>query len=185
MESASKFWSEEKLQVAQLCEDKNTRLFWDNLNGLYFVVKKFNDGSVLHTRETELFNSRNIAQVREFVKAIDKPVKYLFAWGVYNYGDKPTYYAVREDYDLFSSTNWDEFHKETKLYCEHSVKLALVGEMPDGSDICTHASFNKLFVIQNDHIIIVNEGDYKPYEGDRSEPEDRVWSAMQGGTDGG
>ena len=64
----NKFWSEEKKKVAELCEDKNTRLFWDNLQELYFVVSKYPDGSILHTKETNLFQSRLIQDVNNFIK---------------------------------------------------------------------------------------------------------------------
>ena len=43
----NKFWSEEKKQVAKKCEDKNTRLYWDNLQAIYIIVKKYPDGSIL------------------------------------------------------------------------------------------------------------------------------------------
>lgn len=76
MQTANKFWSEEKLQVAQLCEDKNTRLFYDNLQETYFVVQKYKNGSVLHTKDTQLFKG-TIAQAREFVKGLPEPAKYM------------------------------------------------------------------------------------------------------------
>lgn len=76
MESYNKFWSEEKKQVAERCEDKGARLFYDNLQEMYFVVKKFPDDSVLHTKETELFNSREIKEVNDFIKEFQPaPVK--------------------------------------------------------------------------------------------------------------
>lgn len=71
MRSRDKFWSPEKTQVAELCEDKNCRLFYDELQELYFVVKKEADGSVLHTKETQLFQSSSISQVRDFVKTLN------------------------------------------------------------------------------------------------------------------
>jgi len=66
-ESFDKFWSDEKKQVAQLCEDKGHRLFWDNLQAIYFVVRIFKDGSILHTKDTEVFSADNIAKVREYI----------------------------------------------------------------------------------------------------------------------
>lgn len=71
MRSKDKLWSPEKTQVAELCEDKNCRLFYDELQELYFIVKKEADGSVLHTKETELLKSRSISQVHDFIKNLD------------------------------------------------------------------------------------------------------------------
>lgn len=68
MQSHQKFWAGEKLEVAALCEEKNTMLFYDNLPGIYYVVKKYKDGSIYHTRETQIFQSVNIAEVRTFIK---------------------------------------------------------------------------------------------------------------------
>jgi hypothetical protein len=62
------FWSEEKRQVAELCEDKNTRLEYDNLQEVYFIVRKNKDGSVYHDKSTHLFTGKNINEVREFIK---------------------------------------------------------------------------------------------------------------------
>lgn len=62
----NKFWSEEKKQVAKKCEDKNTRLYWDNLQAIYIIVKKYPDGSILHTKETEIFRSSSIQKVKNY-----------------------------------------------------------------------------------------------------------------------
>ena len=70
MRSKDKFWSEEKKQVAELCEDKNCRLYYDEGQALYFVIRKYPDGSILHTKETELFTHRDIAPVRDFIKSV-------------------------------------------------------------------------------------------------------------------
>lgn len=69
------FWKGEKLEIAKMCEEKNTSLFYDNLQRCYFVVKKFDDGSVLHSRETELFTSESIKEVRTFIEKYVKPSK--------------------------------------------------------------------------------------------------------------
>jgi hypothetical protein len=71
MESYNKFWSEEKKQVAQRCEDKNCTLYYDNLQELYFIIKKYSDGSILHTQETELFKNRDIQEINNFIKSIN------------------------------------------------------------------------------------------------------------------
>jgi len=69
MESFNKFWSEEKRQIAERCEDKNTRLFWDNLQGIYFIVQKYSDGSAFHSKETQLFSSPKISEINTFIKS--------------------------------------------------------------------------------------------------------------------
>lgn len=71
MQSYNKFWSEEKKQVAERCEDKNCTLFYDNLQEMYFIIKKFEDGSILHTKETELFKSYNISEINTFIKSVN------------------------------------------------------------------------------------------------------------------
>lgn len=68
MQSLTKFWSEEKKQVAQRCEDKKCRLFYDVGQSMYFIIKKYADGSILHTKETQLYQSRNIEQINNFIK---------------------------------------------------------------------------------------------------------------------
>lgn len=57
MKTLEKFWDQYKLLIANKCEDKNTRLIWDNLQEVYFIIKNFDDGSYLHTKQTELFKS--------------------------------------------------------------------------------------------------------------------------------
>lgn len=67
MQSKNKFWSAEKMQVADRCEDKNCRLYYDEGQQMYFVIAKYVDGSILHTKETELFKSRKISEVNTFI----------------------------------------------------------------------------------------------------------------------
>lgn len=65
--SFDRFWSDDKKAIYQKCEEKNCRLFYDNLQQIYFVVKKFNDGSILHTRETEIYNNRDLTKIDNFI----------------------------------------------------------------------------------------------------------------------
>lgn len=115
-----------------------------------------------------------------------KTTNYLFAWSSYSNGyiqsTTPIYKAVREDLTIYTNTNWEEFYKVTGLFCEYSVKYALVGEMPDGKEIFTHKRYSNLFTIEANRITIVNEGDYIPYPSEGREPEEIVFSAMAGGT---
>lgn len=67
MKSFNTFWNEERKRVAGMCEEKNARLFYDVLDEIYYIVKKFSDGSVLHTKDTQLFKSRNIVEVEKFI----------------------------------------------------------------------------------------------------------------------
>ena len=53
--------------TARKCEDKGARLFYDHLQERYSVVRKFDDDSVLHTKETELFSSLDLEQVKDFI----------------------------------------------------------------------------------------------------------------------
>lgn len=54
--------------TAQTCENKNCRLYHDAGQEMYFIVKKYEDGSVLHTKETQLYQSRNIQQINNFIQ---------------------------------------------------------------------------------------------------------------------
>ena len=58
------------MQVAERCEAKNCRLYYDVLQELYFVVQKNKDGSILHTKETQLFQSVELSKVDEFINQL-------------------------------------------------------------------------------------------------------------------
>lgn len=66
-----KNWATELQQIAELCEKKNCRLYYDELQEIYFIVKKYPDGSIHHTKQTELFSSSNRSELRDFIKRFE------------------------------------------------------------------------------------------------------------------
>jgi hypothetical protein len=69
MKSAEKFWSGFNLEAATLAESKGCRIFRDT-SEMMFLVKKFKDESILHTRETQLLQSRDVTKILAFLKTI-------------------------------------------------------------------------------------------------------------------
>lgn len=71
MQSFDKFWSIEKTAMAELCEENGCRLFYCNLQDVYFVVRIYADGSVLHTKESEIFRfskPKGFVDLKEFLR---------------------------------------------------------------------------------------------------------------------
>lgn len=66
----SKFWNETRTRWAQTCEKLGYVLTYDQLQKTWFILTKFPDGSVLHTAETELFETRSEKQLFCFILAL-------------------------------------------------------------------------------------------------------------------
>jgi len=105
-------------------------------------------------------------------------MNYLFAFSYYNY-HTPVYAAVKADYSLFKSTNWEAFFKETKCYCD-PLKMLCKGEYkkdPD-AEIYTNRSFSLPFIInsQRKSITVLKDEDIEFYDHD-VDPEAKYLNA--------
>lgn len=70
MKSSDIFWRD-KLAVAQICEDKGCRLYYDVLQEVYFIIKKNPDRSIDHNKSTELFRHGDIFDVAIFIDSYE------------------------------------------------------------------------------------------------------------------
>lgn len=105
---------------------------------------------------------------------------YLFAWSSYLGTDhKATYFAVKSDYTIYISTNWEQFYKETNCYCEHSKTIFCDGFLTKNEDIelFVHKSFSKVFYTENNKLHIVSENEITYYEKER-DTEAEYFSAV-------
>lgn len=106
-------------------------------------------------------------------------MKYLFAFSQYHTHATPTYYAVRADFSLFISNDWDVFYKETGLYCAHRIKLFCEGEhKEDGKEVYTHANYSPMFIVdwERGAITPISDNDIEFYERE-SDPEKTYFNA--------
>jgi hypothetical protein len=60
-----------KQTIKERCELFGFVFVHDKFQELFFILKKYPDGSVLHTKETQLFQSRELTEVLDF---INKPM---------------------------------------------------------------------------------------------------------------
>lgn len=99
---------------------------------------------------------------------------YKFAFSLYDYNNKqtsglptPTYYGVRMDNTIFKSTNWDEFFKETREYCDGRLELFCNGYLTSNPDaeVYTHKRTNDLFTVDFNALTItfVKDGEISYY----------------------
>jgi hypothetical protein len=63
METVNQTWSEEKKQIAEICEAKGCTMFYDEERALY----------LLKNNETELISNKDAFVLRDFIKEY-KPV---------------------------------------------------------------------------------------------------------------
>jgi len=107
--------------------------------------------------------------------------EYKFAWSKY-YEGQPIYYAVKNDFTIFSSDNWETFFAETQCYCSDLkwlVNLYLTSE--EGKEhhtpIYAHKYFSLMFTVGENKITIVDESEVTYYPSEDN-PEARHWAGM-------
>lgn len=65
MKRSELFWTGENLQAAEICESKNSRLYYGD--EMFTIYKKLSDGSIFQHSTTKLFQSRKIKEVLIFL----------------------------------------------------------------------------------------------------------------------
>ena len=106
--------------------------------------------------------------------------EYKFAWKKYH-DSKPVYYAVKNDFTIFSSDNWEVFFAETQCYCSdlkwlYNLYLTSEEGKDDKKPVYAHKYFSLMFTVGKDKITIVDESEVTYYEKEK-DPEDAYYEA--------